>query len=142
MSSKPCPIGALPEAFDGKADSAIAFWNVLENYYTANDKLFTNDTMKIQAALTHFKLGTQAGKWASDRMSEALNRNPVDYGTWAVFKKDFETQFIPLQTKVDAIAKIHPLRMGSREFNDWFQEWSIHTCQANVDKSTKMFAFC
>ena len=33
------------------------------------------------------------------------------------------------------------LRMGNREFNDWFQEWSAHCRRANVDEGTKMYAF-
>ena len=31
--------------------------------------------------------------------------------------------------------------MGTREFNDWFQEWSTHCRCANVDEGTKMYAF-
>ena len=36
---------------------------------------------------------------------------------------------------------MHSLRMGNREFNDWFQEWSAHCRRANVDEGTKMYAF-
>jgi hypothetical protein len=49
-----------PEAFNSLASKAIAFWNTLENYYTANATIFNNEDKKISAALTHFKLGTQA----------------------------------------------------------------------------------
>ena len=104
-----CPIGATPEAFDGKVSSAIAFWNTLENYYTVNHAVYPNEKARIQSALTHFKLGTQAGEWASDWIAKALHASPVDYGTWAKLKKDFNTQFIPPQTQVDAIAKMHSL---------------------------------
>ena len=135
------PVGATPEAFDGKASSAIAFWNTLKNYYMVNSAVYADEKARIQSALTHFKLGTQAGEWASDWIATALGVTPADYGTWAEFKKDFNTQFIPPQTQVDAIAKMHSLRMGNREFNKWFQEWSAHCCHANVDEGTKMYAF-
>ena len=125
----------------GKASSAIAFWNTLENYYTVNSTVYADEKARIQSALTHFKLGTQAGEWASDRIAKALATSPVDYGTWADLKKDFKTQFIPPETQVDAIAKMHSLRMGNREFNDWFQEWSAHCRRANVDEGTKMYPF-
>ena len=65
----------------------------------------------------------------------------MDYGTWAEFKKDFNTQFIPPQTQVDAIAKMHSLHMKNQEFNKWFQEWSAHCRCTNVDEGTKMYAF-
>ena len=142
MAATPCPVGATPKAYDGKASSAIAFWNTLENYYTVNTAVYVDEKARIQSALTHFKLGTQAGEWASDRIAKALSANPVDYGTWANFKKDFNTQFIPPQTQVDAIAKMHSLRMGNQEFNNWFQEWSAHCRHANIDEGTKIYAFC
>ena len=98
MAATLCPVGATPEAFDGKASSAIAFWNTLENYYTVNSTVYADEKARIQSTLTHFKLGTQAGEWASDRIAKALGVTPADYGTWAEFKKDFNTQFIPPQT--------------------------------------------
>ena len=116
------PVGATPEAFDGKASSAIAFWNTLKNYYTVNSAIYADEKARIQSALTHFKLRTQAREWASDWIAKALDANPVNYRTWADLKKDFNTQFIPPQTQVDAIAKMHSLCMGTQEFNDWFQE--------------------
>ena len=122
MAATPRPVGATPEAFNGKASSAIAFWNTLENYYTVNSAVYTNEKARIQSALTHFKLGTQAREWASNWIAAALGVTPTDYRTWADFKKDFNTQFIPPQTQVDVIAKMHSLHMGNREFNDWFQE--------------------
>ena len=98
MAATPCPVGATPEAFDGKASSAIAFWNTLKNYYTVNSAVYADEKARIQSALTHFKLGTQAGEWANDRIAKALGVTPADYGTWAELKKDFNTQFIPSQT--------------------------------------------
>ena len=113
MATTPHPVGVTPEAFDGKASSAIAFWNTLKNYYTVNSAIYANEKARIQSALTHFKLGTQAGEWASNRIAKALDANPVNYRTWAKLKKDFNTQFIPPQTQVDVIAKMHSLHMGT-----------------------------
>ena len=79
----------------------------------------------MAAALTHFKLGTPAGDWASDHLSMALAATPINYGTWAAFKMAFEAQFIPPQMQIEAIQKIYNTPMGSREFNEWFQEWSM-----------------
>ena len=84
----------------------------------------------------------QAGEWASDQIAKALAASPVNYGTWADLKKDFKTQFIPPETQVDAIAKMHSLCMGNQEFNNWFQKWSAHCRCTNVDEGTKMYAFC
>jgi hypothetical protein len=122
-------------------DKAIAFWNTLENYYTANTAIYDNKNKKILAALTHFKLGTQAREWASDRMAAALAVGPVTYEMWATFKADFKAQFIPPQTQLDAITKIHSLPIGGKEFNVWFQEWSQHKHHSQVDEATKMYAF-
>jgi len=61
--------------------------------------------------------------------------------TWATFKDKFKEQFIPPQTQVESIQKIHNLPMGNREFNEWYQDWSMHARRANVDKQTHMYAF-
>jgi hypothetical protein len=124
QAHQPHLLGTAPESFDGSVDKAIAFWNTLENYYTANAAVYDNEDKKILAALTHFKLGTQAGEWASDRMAAALAAMPQTYRMWATFKVDFKAQFIPPQMQLDAITKIHSLPMGGKEFNVWFQEWS------------------
>jgi hypothetical protein len=31
--------------------------------------------------------------------------------------------------------------MGSQEFNEWYQKWSIYVRHANVDEQTRMYAF-
>jgi Retrotransposon gag protein len=137
----PQAVGTTPDAFDRTPAKAEPFWNALENYYTLNNTMYTNEGQKVAAALTHFKLGTPARDWASDCLSTALAATPVDYGTWAVFKDKFKEQFIPPQTQVESIQKIHNLPMGSREFNEWYQEWSMYARCANVDKQTRMYAF-
>jgi hypothetical protein len=141
QAHQPHLLGMAPESFDGSADKAIAFWNTLENYYTTNAAIYDTEDKKISAVLTHFKLGTQAGEWASDRMAAALAAAPQTYGMWAIFKADFKAQFIPPQTQLDAITKIHNLPMGGKEFNVWFQEWSQYERRSQVDEATKMYAF-
>ena len=74
-------------------------------------------------------------------MATALGQNPIDYGTWADFKTAFEKQFIPPETQVQAIAQMYACKMGNREFNEWYQEWSQHARRSRVDDTTKMFAF-
>ena len=91
MAAIPQPIGSPPDPFDGNSQRAILFWNALASYYNINDAVFTNESRKVAAALTHFKLGTPAGDWASDCLSMALAATPVNYGTWAAFKMAFET---------------------------------------------------
>jgi Zinc knuckle len=36
---------------------------------------------------------------------------------------------------------MYALKMGTRDFNSWYQEWSTHAERANVDENTRMFAF-
>ena len=74
-------------------------------------------------------------------MATALAATPQTYGMWATFKADFKAQFIPPQTQLDAITKIHNLPMGGKEFNVWFQEWSQYKRCSQVDEATKMYAF-
>ena len=135
-------LGSPPKPFKGKANWALAFWNMLENYYNINAAIYTVNNTKITTALTHFKQGTQAGEWPSDLMATALGQNPVGYRTWAAFKMAFEKQFIPPETQVQAIAQMHACKMANQEFSEWFQEWSQHVRCANIDDVTKMFAFC
>jgi hypothetical protein len=141
QAHQPHLLGTAPKSFDGSVDKAIAFWNTLENYYITNVAIYNTEDKKISAALTHFKLGTQAGEWASDCMAIALAAVPLTYGMWATFKTDFKAQFIPPQTQLDVITKIHSLSMGGKEFNVWFQEWSQYERCSQVDEATKMYAF-
>jgi len=107
-----------------------------------NEDTFNTDHKKVASALTYFKQDTQAGKWASDQMAVAIVAQPTNYGMWQAFKDAFKTQFIPPQTELEALSKLHATPQGSREFNKWYQEWSQHACRANVDDNTKMFTFC
>jgi hypothetical protein len=122
----PRPIRTAPDAFDRNPAKAESFWNSPENYYNINNTVYTDEGWKVVATLTHFKMGTSARDWASDCLATALGATPINYGTWADFKSKFKEQFIPPQTQVESIQKIHNLPMGNREFNEWYQDWSMH----------------
>ena len=92
-----------PNAFDGNPAKAEPFWNALGNYYTLNNAVYADEGQKVVAALTHFKMGTSAGDWASNHLATTLRATPVTYGTWADFKTKFREQFIPPQTQVESI---------------------------------------
>jgi len=74
-------------------------------------------------------------------MATAIAAQPTNYGTWQAFKDAFKAQFIPPQTELEALFKLHATPQGNREFNEWYQEWSQHARRANVNKNTKMFTF-
>src|SRR5579863_7214341 len=137
----PCPTGTPPEPYDGKYEGAIAFWNALENYYTMNDASYPNVGAKIASALTHFKLGTPAGEWASDQIAAALGQTPINYGTWALFKAAYNQQFIPPESQAEAISKMHNTFQRDLDFGKWYQIWSQHAQRAGVDDTTKQYAF-
>src|SRR5579863_1436031 len=137
----PRPTGTSPEPYDGKYEGAIAFWNALENYYTMNDASFPNVGAKIASALTHFKLGTPAGEWASDQIATALGQTPVNYGTWAAFKAAYNQQFIPPESQAEAISKMHNTFQRDLDFGKWYQLWSQYARRAGVDDTTKQYAF-
>jgi Zinc knuckle len=65
----------------------------------------------------------------------------VDFGTWAAFKTVFEKHFIPTQSQLELTKIMYNLKMGTRDFNSWYQEWSTHAEHANVNENTQMFAF-
>jgi len=134
-------LGTAPKSYNRKGDTAIAFWNSLENYFTVNAATFDTDKKKVLSALTYFKQGTQAGDWASDYISTILAANPVNYGTWNAFKDSFKEQFIPLETQSEAIQNIHNTPQRNQEFREWYQEWSKYARRANVDEATKMSVF-
>jgi hypothetical protein len=90
QAGTPCLMGTAPKAFDGKADKAISFWNALKNYYHVNLIIFDTEDKKIGTALTYFKLGTQAGEWASDCIATAIAGANITYGTWLDFKATFK----------------------------------------------------
>jgi len=141
QQNQPRILGTAPDLYDGSPDKAIDFWNTLANYYNINSGIYTTDAQKVSSALTHFKIGTSGGKWASDLMHTALNANPVNYGTWNDFKAAFDKQFIPPATQMEAIAKMHDTSMGAKDFATWFLDWSTQARRMGVDETTKMWAF-
>ena len=140
-TAAPKLLGSPPEPYNGKPDKAEAFWSALESYFYLNSSMFADDNRKIATALTYFKVGTPAGEWARDKQKTALAANPVDFGSWANFKKGYDTHFVPAQSQLQAVQAMHNLWMGGRTFNDWYQEWSTHASRSGVDENTKMFAF-
>jgi len=141
QQNQPRILGTVPEPYDGSPDKAIDFWNTLANYYNINDGVYTTNAQKVSSALTHFKIGTPGGNWASDLMHTALNANPVNYGTWDNFKAAFEKQFILPAAQMEAIAKMHGNFMGAKDFATWFLDWSTQARRTGIDETTKMWAF-
>src|SRR5712691_12046091 len=135
------PIGNPPDPYDRSPEKATAFWNTLASYYAINSDLYTTESHKVVAALTHFKLGTPAGEWDSDQMATALGQTPPDFGNWDPFKDKFNKQFVPPEVQNEAIQKLYDTPMRNREFSQWYQEWSQYARRANVDDATKMYVF-
>jgi len=141
QANTPCLISTAPKLYDSQGNKALAFWNILKNYFTVNEDMFNTNHKKVVSALTYFKRNTPAGEWASDRMATAIAAQPTNYGMWQAFKDAFKAQFIPPQTELEALSKLHATPQGSREFNEWYQEWSQHAQCTNMDENTKMFTF-
>ena len=57
QQNQPHILGTAPEPYDGKGDKAIAFWNVLENYFAVNAATFNMNKKKIASVLTYFRQG-------------------------------------------------------------------------------------
>ena len=134
-------LGTLPEPFDGTPSKAEAFWNVLANYYFLNEDVYTNESKRVSAALTHFKIGTPAGDWAQDRQKTVLAQAVPSFGTWATFKADFAKHFIPSYSALEATNDMYTNRMGNRPFNEWYQEWSTSAKRSGANEETMMYAF-
>src|ERR1700761_4854744 len=140
-TSSPKLLGAPPEAFDGKPEKAEAFWNNLENYYYLNSNSFPDEGKKVSSALTHFKLGTSAGEWAQDVQKEALSKSSIDFGKWTDFRDKFKKHFIPAHSKLEATNAMYSSKMGTRPFNEWYQDWSTYASRSGANEETQMFAF-
>jgi hypothetical protein len=134
-------LGATPEPYTRKCNTAEAFWSSLENYFFINQDTFTNELRKVSSALTYFKIGTPAGDWAQDRQKTALTATPINFGTWNDFKSAFKSQFIPEYTKLKATNAMHMSKMGQRPFDEWYLEWSTYAARSRANEDTKMFAF-
>ena len=141
QQNQPRILGTAPDPYDGSPEKAIAFWNTLANYYAINDGVYTTNAQKVSSALTHFKIGTPGGNWASDLMQMALAHQLPNYGTWDEFKEAFKKQFIPPASQMEAISKMHSNQMGAKDFATWFLEWSNEAQRTGVDEITKMWAF-
>jgi len=77
QQNQPWILGTAPDPYDGSPQKAIAFWNTLANYYTINKGVYTTNAQKVSSALTHFKIGTPAGNWASDPNANSPSCQPT-----------------------------------------------------------------
>jgi hypothetical protein len=134
-------LGTPPEPYDGSATKAENFLSALQSYYYLNGDLYSNNSKKVAATLSHFKVGTPAGEWAQDRQNAALSANRINYGTWDDFIAAFRAHFIPVQTAQQAMNMIWTLKMGNKPFHEWYQEWSTYASCSDANDATKMFAF-
>jgi hypothetical protein len=135
------PLGTAPEQFDGTSSKAENFLSALRNYYYLNEALYSGDNRKVAFALTHFKIGTPAGEWARDKQNVALTTSPINFGSWDNFLAAFKKHFIPVQTKQDAMNKMWSMKMGSRQFHEWHQDWHMYANHSGANDTTKMYAF-
>jgi hypothetical protein len=137
----PRPIGTSPESFDGANSKAQAFWRSVESYYYLNVDSFPDESRRVAAALTHFKLGSPAGNWAGERQATALALTPIHYGNWADFRTAFNEHFIPADAVLHSTQIMHSLKMGTRSFLEWYQEWHNHAIKSTANEATQMYAF-
>ena len=105
-TSTPKAVGTLPEPFDGTASKAESFLSALQSYYYLNEAIFSNESRRVAATLSHFKVGTPAREWARDKQEAALATQTIDYGTWKDFIDSFKKHFIPIQTQQQAMNAI------------------------------------
>jgi hypothetical protein len=134
-------VGTPPEQFNGTAAKAESFLSALQNYYYLNEALFTDESRRVAAALSHFKVETPAEEWARDKQNTALTGNHITYGMWQTFLNDFKKHFIPIQTKQQAMNAIWTIHIKNRPFHEWYQEWSTYAACSGANNATKMFAF-
>jgi hypothetical protein len=137
----PKAVGTPPKQFDGTASQAEGFLSALQNYYYLNETLFPDESRKVAAALTHFKVGSPAGEWARNKQTAALAATPITFGSWNDFITQFKAHFIPVQTEQQAMNAIWQLKMGNRPFHEWYQEWSTYASRSGANDATKMYAF-
>jgi len=83
----------------------------LSTYFYLNETIYNTDGKKVSTALTYFKIGTSAGKWARDRQQAALNITPINFGSWADFQAEFKKQFIPAHTALEATKNMYTSKM-------------------------------
>jgi len=55
QANTPHLISTAPKLYDGQGNKALAFWNILENYFTVNEDTFNTNHKKVASALTYFK---------------------------------------------------------------------------------------
>src|SRR6202789_673392 len=141
MSNTAKLVGTPPEQFDGTAAKAESFLSALQNYYYLNEALFNDESRRVAAALSHFKVGTPAGEWARDKQNTALTGTRITYGMWQTFLDDFKKHFVPVQTEQQAMNAIWTVHMKNRPFHEWYQEWSTYASRSGANDATKMYAF-
>jgi hypothetical protein len=143
MTSHATPkvLGTAPESFDSSATKAENFLSALQNYYYLNDTIYTDESRRVAAALTHFKVSTPAGEWAQTKQETALKLPRITYSSWTNFIKAFRQHFIPVQTEQEAMNAIWTIKMNNCPFHEWYQEWSTYTSRSGANDATKMYAF-
>ena len=115
-------IGLPPEPFDSSSTKAEAFWTSLASYFFLNKDVYNSTNKKIASALSYFKIGTPAGKWAKDKQITALALSPPNFGTWEAFQDDFKSHFILVDQVLLSTQQMHSMKVRNCPFSNWYQE--------------------
>jgi len=91
-----------PPDFSGEQSSRRAFLNSCTLYLRLAPEQFTCDEEKIFWTLTFFKNGRTA-KWSENLFCQEADTGIFPIQSWVDFEQQFQSQFFPVNAKVDAI---------------------------------------
>lgn len=110
---------ATPDVFDGTLSKAETFLNQLSLYFLVRKSDFQDDQDKINFTLSYMRGGT-AGPWADQIIKKYEDPDQESaFGSWAEFKKEFESTFLDPNPAGTARYKMDHLRQGGKTADEY-----------------------
>jgi Ty3 transposon capsid-like protein len=113
-----------PSDFLGEPEQTKKYLQDCKLYLEVNDQIYDNDKKRIIFALS-FMTGGPAAAWKESFINEVHARNPIDFGTWADFRKAVIATFEPIDDKGAARTQMKNLKQGSSGVQDYISQFHI-----------------
>ena len=128
-----------PAEYNGKHETALSWLNSVRVYVLINKEVYDNDDKRVVFALSHMKKRVTQG-WASDYFEQAMAQQPVTFGTFEEFIKNFKKDFTPIDSVGSAIAKLRTLSQKN-SVEEYISEFRTAAVRSKITDNAALIEF-
>jgi hypothetical protein len=125
----------MPKPFNGKRTEYKKFMQDIALYLRMNAKIYQTDEEKIIFTLSFFEEG-DAASWKAQFVEDILGTVQANFGTWADFKKNLDTAFLPYDGPGDALEEMKNMRLGTGSVENHVANFKLAVTRSGLDKDS------